>query len=257
MNSGEPYEPGLAPFSIGRLVAHLFYVQEILGYINFNDVFWTLAVELQFYIALLVVWLIKEPIEARLGRRAGPAVIVASAVVGLAWPFALVTVEGRSPWFAALWYSFASGVMLYLTWQGRLSRWVVPAYSAALVLAAAIGGPNRGFLLATVATSVAILAAMELGRLDQWLTIRPFRFLGRISYSLYLIHTPILGAVFTAMAAIGPTNVWWDTLSMTAGVVTSLVLSTIFYHLFELPSIQLSKRVQPRSRVPEMARTGI
>ncbi len=257
VESGEPFEPGLAPFTIGRLVAHLFYVQEILGYVNFNDVFWTLAIELQFYIALIVVWLIKEPVEARWGRTAGLAVIVASAVAGLAWPFALVTVEGRSPWFMALWYSFASGVMLYLTWQGRLPRLVIGAYTAALVVAAAIGGPNQGFLLATVATSGAILAAMELGRLDQWLTIRPFRFLGRISYSLYLIHTPILGAVFTVMAAIGPTNVWWDLVAMTAGVVAGLVLSTIFYHLFELPSIRLSKRVQPRSRVPEMARTGM
>lgn len=257
LESGEPYEPGLAPFSVGRLVAHLFYVQEILGYLNFNDVFWTLAIELQFYIALVVVWLIKEPIEARWGRGAGLGVIVASAVAGLAWPLELAMVEGRSPWFMALWYSFASGVMLYLTWQGRLPRWVVVAYSAMLVAAAAGGGPNPGFLLATVTTTTAILAAMELGRLDQWLTIRPFRFLGRISYSLYLIHTPILGAVFTVMAAMGPANVWWDLMSMSAGVVASLVLSTIFYRLFELPAIQLSKRVRPRSRVPEMARTGI
>ena len=105
--------------------------------------------------------------------------------------------------------------------------------------------------------TVAILAATELNRLDRWLTIRPFRFLGRISYSLYLIHTPILGAVFTVMAAIGPATVWWDLGSMTAGVVASLALSIFFYRMFELPAIQLSKRVQPRSRVPEMARTGI
>lgn len=254
--NNEPYEPGLAPFSVGRLVAHLFYVQEILGYLNFNDVFWTLAVELQFYIALVVVWLVKEQADRRSGPRAGAWVVVASAVIGLLWPFNVIEVDGRSPWFMNLWYSFALGVMLYLTWRRLLPKWMAPAYIAVLALAAAVRDAEPQFLVATAGTGAIIVVAMELGRLDRWLTMPPFGFLGRISYSLYLIHAPILGAVLLVMTRIGPDTLWWDLVALTVAVAVSLGLSTVFYYLFELPSIRYSKRVQPRSPTPQPVEAG-
>src|SRR5580765_2120755 len=43
---GRPVET----FSVGQIVAHLFYAQDFLGYRNINTVFWTLCLEVQFYL---------------------------------------------------------------------------------------------------------------------------------------------------------------------------------------------------------------
>ena len=240
---GDPYEPGLAPFSVGRFVAHLFYLQEIVGYVNFNDVFWTLAIELQFYLALVVVWLAKEPLVRHVGPRAEALVVVTAAVAGLAWPFGVVAVEGRSPWFTALWYSFAVGALLYLHHRRRLSGLIVGAYVALLALAGFLGGPNQGFIFATVITASLILAAIRFEKLGTWLTSPVFEFFGRISYSLYLVHTPVLGAGLVTFGLLLPDGLVWDAVSTVLALAVVVAASTVFYHLFELPSIRLSKRI--------------
>lgn len=69
---------------------------------------------------------------------------------------------------------------------------------------------------------------------------RPVQWLGRISFSLYLVHVPVL---VTALAFFGVTR-WWAALLV--GVPASFSVAWVFERVVEMPSHRLSKAVGRR-----------
>jgi peptidoglycan/LPS O-acetylase OafA/YrhL len=93
-----------------------------------------------------------------------------------------------------------------------------------------------------LAAGVAIYVVGRSGHLDDWLGARWLQYLGRISYSLYLIHYPVswlvgrLGYSLTgdsAWAALG-----WLVVSLLASIAAAHVLCA----LVETPSIRFARR---------------
>lgn len=75
-------------------------------------------------------------------------------------------------------------------------------------------------------------------RLERFLTMKLLVFLGRVSYSLYLIHIPILMIVSIYLSKIISIN-----LSLLAVPIVSIPVAWILYKLLELPSMSLGKRL--------------
>lgn len=86
-------------------------------------------------------------------------------------------------------------------------------------------------------------------RLQRWLTIRPLLFLGRISYSVYLVHWYIVAEVMSNWAkhAARFSNLTVAFLVVITGIITATLLAaTIFNILIERPAISLGKRLSAR-----------
>jgi len=84
----------------------------------------------------------------------------------------------------------------------------------------------------------AILAILNSDLLQKILTVAPVAFLGRISYSLYLIHFPlVLGILRVSEGRIS------DGYLILISVLVSGGAATVIYRLFEVPSIRLSHLV--------------
>ncbi|TGE18663.1 acyltransferase family protein [Hymenobacter elongatus] len=105
------------------------------------------------------------------------------------------------------------------------------------------------FHLTGVAAAFMLAYIINSPRLQRWLATGPLLFLGRISYSVYLLHWFVvvyimdhwdkLAAPFTTSAV-----AFWVLLG--AAVAATLVLATIFNILVERPSIRLGKRLSTR-----------
>ena len=89
-------------------------------------------------------------------------------------------------------------------------------------------GTNSEFYAVGIVIPSAMSAALMIGavaasrELLQWTTVAPLRFLGRISYSLYLVHWPIfyvcaLLAVICRPAV--PTHIWGNLLVMVTSAI--------------------------------------
>jgi peptidoglycan/LPS O-acetylase OafA/YrhL len=89
----------------------------------------------------------------------------------------------------------------------------------------------RGFGAAAL-----VVASTGRGMWSRILLSRPGVFLGKISYSLYLLHIIVMVAVFQCFA-----NVASPVFLTVLTAVTSLALAAAFHIVFEAPSIRLGR----------------
>jgi peptidoglycan/LPS O-acetylase OafA/YrhL len=237
----------------------------------FSDVWWSLATEAQFYLLL--------PILGGLARyRAGRYVIVAMGVAyaagyviavsaGLSLKTALA-LTGRLPAFAI----GGAASWVYLRYGDSLKRRLHAAAwlrhgGADLVLFAVLTAMGfllrevvfRGFysaetswhgwhvaeaLLWALVVLLVLLAPIRIGVLlsHAWIGV-----VGRLSYSLYLVHMPILFySLYPRRGAIPELFQGWNPTSLAAvGVclAIALALSTITYWAIERPFLRSKSRV--------------
>ncbi|WP_448613870.1 acyltransferase family protein [Modestobacter sp. URMC 112] len=209
--------------------------------------FWSLAVEEQFYVVWPVLLLLVALAAARLARRPRPAVAVASAVVvvaSLAWSVVGTTLSPETAYFSTATRAWELGVgALLAVGARRIAALPVPA----LTLAAWTGllGIAAAALLVTDDTAFpGFAAALPVGgaalliaggsRAGRWapgelfLSHQPFRYVGDVSYSLYLWHWPL----FVVATALVPLD---SPVSRLALVAAALALAATSYHLVEQP----------------------
>jgi peptidoglycan/LPS O-acetylase OafA/YrhL len=109
-----------------------------------------------------------------------------------------------------------------------------------LGLSSELQGATSG--ITTLGAGLLVLAAIHWSTARQMLETKPARWLGGISFSLYLIHEPI---VVASGFLFGPSHA---VLAVVASIVVSLAIAAIFYKFVEKPSHKLSKKVGwPRS----------
>jgi peptidoglycan/LPS O-acetylase OafA/YrhL len=158
------------------------------------------------------------PDVVQLGPRL-PSTVVASAYFAL--PFA-----------AGAWLAFG-GRQLALRGPARAVAWAGVAVAAA-------SPSDLGF---TAGSAALIVLARGPGRLPRVLAAPALLRLGRISFSLYLVHMPVLAATLHATA--GWLSPW---AALAAGVPLSLLAAAAFHAAVEAPAQRLSRRAGSERR---------
>jgi peptidoglycan/LPS O-acetylase OafA/YrhL len=228
-------------------------VQNLVRAPSPNRAFWSLAVEAQLYVALPLLLLIV--------RRFGAALMVATvtlavAAVGIAAPHdrPLHTLVIQSPPdLAAL---FALGILAAGIVGASADRraWAWLALAAVAPVVATIWWRGSVWTLThllwvdlALGPAVAcLLIGLSSGRpapLLRLLDSRPIRTLGSSSYSLYLIHEPIVIAVYKLVVAGRFHNGVSAFLVMVALVLPLTILfARAFAHVFEQPFLRQGSR---------------
>jgi peptidoglycan/LPS O-acetylase OafA/YrhL len=233
----------LPAFSAGQIAAHIFYLQEMLGYPEINIVFWTLCQEVQFYLVyvLLLALSRNDPAQPMQGR-ATALTFAGAALISLLWPIGIFTEE---PWrgsFLPLWHGFLLGSGAYWAWRHPAIAPYYLVYGAILLVAGVSHGDN--FTTICALTSLVLWAAAISGRIYSACSWRWIQMLGAISYSLYLTHNSITGAAFRVGYMVTGRSpileaVWWS-----LATCACLVFAWGVWWLVERPSIRLARRVR-------------
>ncbi len=197
---------------------------------------WSLDVEMR--ISLLLPLLL---LPVRRWRPAAPllaAGLLASGAVLRPW--------GAPP---VIWSSllYAGMFLLGTALAGQVGRLraVRPGWPALVMLAGAWAVLFLVWREALEAVGAAMLVAAVLmrGPPAALCETAAARFLGRISFSLYLVHVPVLMAV---LAVLGTTPFWRVVVVF---VPVSLAVAWAFHRIIEIPSHALSRRWSGRARV--------
>lgn len=240
---GEIFAPGNDTFSLQRLAAHLFYLQEIFRFTNFNDVYWTLCLEVQFYLCFCVLLGLAQWLNNSYNLQYSRAFVFApAAILSSIYPIVIFTGNGRVNFFLPFFYQFLLGVFAYWSWRDKLK----PAYFylyCGLVLTSRISHlPTHA--ITSVFIAILLLESGKANYIEKWLKWDWLQFLGKISYSFYLTHTPIYGATFFVANKLFKSGVISEILCLTIGLIACILFATLMWQLIEKPSIHFTKKIK-------------
>ncbi|MEH3122697.1 MAG: acyltransferase [Sphingomonas phyllosphaerae] len=237
----------------GTVIGHLFYLQELLGLPQIQIVYWTLTYEVQFYIlTLLGAW---AWCRAQAG---GPAVRRAAWLLPAAFILAAIASSlGDQHWvprgiFLNFWFAFAAGALAYAAGWRRTGA--VPAVALAVIAAIALWrAPQTQEVFNTPAmlTAIGLYGASRAGWLGAGGRQRWLIGLGAISYSLYLVHFPILVLSGSIVRRVFGDGVIADSGKVLAYLALCIGGAILFWLAIEAPTHRLAQRYgRGRARAP-------
>jgi peptidoglycan/LPS O-acetylase OafA/YrhL len=220
--------PMVHPADGRAVLVYAFLLQDFVAAPAPNGAFWSIAVEAALYLVFPLLLLVR----ARFGAVATMAVACLPVIIagparstGFTWEMAPVFTLGilaagvaarppRLPWW---WLTglAAAPVLVVIGWRGPV--WTERHY---LWIDLAVG-PAFALLLIAVATG-------RSPAVNRLLTARPAALLGGCSYSLYLLHVPVIALVSRHLHGSFPATV---AVAAPAAVLTA----TLFARLFEQP----------------------
>ena len=232
--------PDISPApTLGTFLLNFFYLPAVSHAPVYLSVAWTLCLEVQFYLVfILILW----AAQARLPKVTPVAVIVLLGLGSLAFRSRLTNDD--YPWFFGSFYLFAAGVLVCWVTLRRAPAWLLGIYVLAM-LAIGVAGQQQT-IIAGFTVAVLIHLAATGGHLDDWLTGRFFAYFGRISYSLYLVHLPILTRVYRAGLRVTGLGFWAGVLWLTLGLLLSIAAAHLLNRYVEEPAKRLSSRLKAR-----------
>lgn len=245
--------------SVTRTIAHMTFVQDIFDHDALSAGLWTLCIEMQFYIVAVLGWsfaqrLFPRPIPTE-PRPSGLGLLTVFAPLAFASLFSWRQMASTDHLVVHFLWMFFLGMLVWWTLDQTVPQWafaiVVVVAGIELIFDAEWRYENSVALL----TALMIFAAGYYRRLDVWLNWWPLQYLGRISYSLYLIHFPICHVI----SAVGWK--WYEDspspiqarLILFSSLVLSMLAAQLLYVLVEAPSARWSamlKRYETAANPP-------
>jgi peptidoglycan/LPS O-acetylase OafA/YrhL len=221
-------------------------LQDVTGAPSPNGAFWSIAIEAQLYVLL--------PLLLFLVRKRGPAVMLVTVML----PVLVIGVFASSVPVINLFTRFtpqlavgftvgvvAAGISRNQRWSRVPLLWLAVAAALPPLTLIAVAGSTWTVehyfwvdlaVLPSVGLLLAAITAGRAQRVSRFLDVAPIRSLGGYSYSLYLIHAPIVVAVAALVVRprVGPGLPALLTM-LAIAVPLSLVASRLFAAVFDLP----------------------
>ncbi len=240
--------------TIGTLLAHVFMVHTWVNTVVFysiNAVFWSIAVEVHFYLAYpLLQWARKRLGYGLIAALLGVAFVV--YLLGFLRPpgdFRFVVQN----LFLVTWWQWGLGVVLadlyvrgtlpsiarFVVFRGSLWVWGGLSLAVAYADPTVAGAHVRFWIFPVICAAVLLSTAMGPARAHR---ARPLEWLGDFSYSLYLIH-PVALAV---MIRVLPQGLLPGALSGLIDIVVSVAISRVFFYLVERHFLNTPPRAVPK-----------
>jgi len=244
------------PFGGRELAWNFTLLQGALGYRNAEGVYWTLPVELVYYLVCTALLLTRSLFHARRVAIVASALLIAFVALLPSWNRTRPLLDYTTVfWFLnlsiMLWgtlyrirvdtpraFDQATSVLYWMLFVAYLvvlpvaSLFTKSAFGASWTWAYAIG-----FAIFIAGTRFVRIET----RVTDWL--------GRISYSIYLFHVIVFTAIEWLLLQQPVGSVWrtqWLALYVASGLVAMLALSTLSYLLAEKPGMRFGHRLALR-----------
>jgi len=214
------YQKELYAYSIGQILSHLFYLTNFLGYEWINPVYWTLAIEFQFYITLALIYpLLFHSIWRNI-------LFLLSAIATLTMNELFIgTLIEYIPFFAI------GVIACLLKFEALIFKRALVFLGVFFLLILIKFGLTA--LLFSLLTFVSLISSVNIKQ------FRLLRFLGLISYSIYLFHYPIVEKL-VRIGKIAGYSAWSQLIVLFISIALSILVAWVVFIFIERPSLKLA-----------------
>lgn len=216
LSAAVPGFAGKSPnYSLPQIMLHLGYLNAFFHYAWLNPVFWTLAIEAQYYvlIALLFPLVAHRSYQVRLGSIAALC--------------ALSFTSDAEAYLLNYLCLFSFGILAFNLNVGLMDRYSFCIWLAIIGIASFF---KLGLIITMVGLATAIVISFVQLQVPKFLI-----FLGAISYSLYLVHVPIGGRVINLAGRFAHT-LPSQICVVFGALIVSIVTSYLMYWFIERPA---------------------
>lgn len=236
-----------SPPSLPQFLAHVFFLQEFLGYEHFSAGLWFVCINFQLGLIYVSTLFVRDWLATRLSVPRDRHWTDMTMLVGWLLSAASLFYFNCDPaWDHWAWYFqpfFFTGVLVHRAGRSRKDQWML--YLFLLLVVAAMVYDWRWRLASMIAVGIVLHVAEKSQLMTRWPRSMVIALLGRISYSLFLIHFPVLVMV----SSIWERHGWTSPAASWAGLMIAFAVSIAgalgFYRFIEAPSAALSRRLFP------------
>ncbi len=226
-----PSVPGVP--TLWQLLSHVFLLQDLLGQEALSAGIWYVAIDFQlFAITVLILTLVRSAHHRW--------VVLALAAASL------LVFNRRAGLDMTGLYFFGAYALGMLAWWAsrseRPARWLL---AIAALGAVALLLDFRGRLLVAVAVALALVWLQRSAWPALWLQQRWMFWLGKVSYSVFLIHFPVCLLVNAVVTHVWPGQLLANALGLLAAFGLSLLAGEALYRCVESPGARWRTLFRP------------
>jgi len=203
------------------LALHFGYLNAFFHHPWVNDVYWTLAIEFQYYILIALIF----PLLVHPNKYYSFIALIVFGISGF-----VITGHDYIFNYGLL---FIVGILLFQFKIGYLKNSEFGAFLLVALLMIFVKFDKR-YLVAALLPYFFILYFEMAGKIS--------KFLGNISYSLYLVHIPIGGRIINICETLIQ-NEQIRSIFVFIALAVSVISAWIFYRLIEKPSMDMAKKI--------------
>jgi peptidoglycan/LPS O-acetylase OafA/YrhL len=218
--------------TLAQIVAHVVLLQNILGYDSLSAGVWYIAIDFQLFAAtVLLLWLAQR--LAPSPRIAAGYAVAAFAALALASLLHFNLDANWDIWAVYFFGAYALGALAYWSGARELSpAWLVVLFAAGLAVAAFNDRPHT---VVALATALVLGVARRTDLLHRQPASAAIAYLGRISYSVFLVHFPVCLIVNAVVSRIAPGDPVAGATGMLVAWLASTGAGALFHRLIEHP----------------------
>jgi peptidoglycan/LPS O-acetylase OafA/YrhL len=209
------------------ILGNLAFLEGSLGVMPMSGVYWTLIVEVKFYLLFALVFY--SPLRPLFWLV--PFAAVAANLAAVAY-------LGRGSTFLTYLPAFFIGAGIAAMDRKLVPVWMLALIAAATVIGLGVGATHRGWPAAVfLAIDLALFLAIQRAAIE----VRWLAWLGIVSYSVYLYHMTLGQPV---LETFGPTAGWLWPLLLAGVTAAVLAASWLSYRFVETAGVAAGRRIE-------------